>query len=155
RRRRNDDVRLGSPGSPGCSFFDQLGRNSDQLPKYTPSAWRRTGKGASVRASSTSRRAGRARQTWRAERGPVSSLLHRRDLGEVVGEGLDATCGLAPVVVLVGGVVAVLGEAEADADDRRLEVLLHGDDGADGAAFADEGGGGAEAEADRVAGGVG
>src|SRR5947209_20059228 len=73
-------------------------------------------------------------------------LPHPRDLREVVVEGLDTARGLAPVVVLVGGVVAVLGEAETDADDRRLEVLLHGDDGADRAALADERGGGAEAE---------
>src|SRR2546422_5972794 len=84
-----------------------------------------------------------------------SFLPHTRDLREVVGEGLDAARCLAPVVVLVGGVVAVLGEAEADADDRRLEVLLHGDDGADRAALADERGGGAEAEADGLTGGVG
>src|SRR5712691_11530482 len=90
-------------------------------------------------------------------RGPgrAGFLPHPRHLREVVGEGLDAAAGLAPVVVLVRGVVAVLGEAEADADDRRLEMLLHGDDGADRAPLADEGGGRAETEAHRLAGGVG
>src|SRR5438876_10438948 len=82
-------------------------------------------------------------------------LLHLRHVPEVVGEGLDAAGGLAPVVVLVRGVVAVLGEGEADADDRRLEVPVHRDDGADRAALADEGGALSESEADRLARGVG
>src|SRR5438034_11170840 len=75
------------------------------------------------------------------------SLLHPRDLREVVGEGLDAARRLTPIVLLVRRVVAVLGEAEADADDRRLEVFLHGDDGPERAARAAERAGGAAAAA--------
>jgi hypothetical protein len=89
--------------------------------------------------------------------GPTAAggSAHPRAGLEVVDERLDAARRLAPVEVLVGGVVAVLGEAQADEHDRRLEVPLHGDHGADRTSLADEGGGGAEPVAQGGAGGVG
>ncbi len=62
---------------------------------------------------------------------PIPDSPELRDLFEVLDEHLDAACGLAPVVILVLRVVAVLGQAQAEKGDRRLEVFLHRDDRAD------------------------
>src|SRR6266850_1925087 len=105
---------------------------------------------ASGRRRSNGSRAGGCIRTA----GSLGGSPHSGDFAEVGDERLHAAAGLAPVVVLVRGVVAVLGEAQADEHDRGLQVLLHGDHGADRAALADEGGGPAEAEVHRIAGGV-
>src|SRR3989442_1781168 len=56
-------------------------------------------------------------------------LFHSGDLAEVRHEGLLAALLLAPVVVHVRRVIAVLGQAQSDELDGRLGVLLHGDNG--------------------------
>src|SRR5215510_9408818 len=62
---------------------------------------------------------------------PTPDSLELRNLLEVLDEHLDAARGLAPVVILVLRVIAVLGQAQAEKGDRRLEVFLHRDDRAD------------------------
>ena len=62
-----------------------------------------------------------------------------RDLVEITAEHLHPAGGLPPVEVLVDGVVAVLGERQAEKDHRRLEQPLHRQHGADRASFAHEG----------------
>src|SRR6266850_189944 len=122
------------------AFTEILQVVTDRWGQYTASGGRRS-KGS------------RARGCIRTAGSP-GRLPHPGDFAEVGDERLHAAAGLAPVVVLVRCVVAVLGEAQADEHDRGLQVLLHGDHGADRAALADEGGGPAEAEVHRIAGGV-
>src|SRR5262245_17198345 len=59
-----------------------------------------------------------------------------RDLVEITAEKLHAAPRLAPVVVLVDRVVAVLGQRQAQESDRRVQCLAHGQDRADRPAFA-------------------
>src|SRR5262249_15400464 len=61
-------------------------------------------------------------------------------------EGSDAAFGLLPVEELVGRVVAVFGQGQAEEDDRGAEQVLHSRYGADRASFAREDRLGAEAE---------
>src|SRR5262249_23021104 len=57
--------------------------------------------------------------------------LELRKLRDELELKLDGACGVAAVVILVFRVVAVLGQAQAEKGDRRLEVFLHRDDRAD------------------------
>src|SRR5262249_6957335 len=80
---------------------------------------------------------------------PSSSTASWLDLADALDElceRRDATPRLVPVVVLVRGVVAVLGQRETHEDDRALQDLLHEDDGADRPALTHEDGVAAEGE---------
>src|SRR5215472_17637226 len=80
---------------------------------------------------------------------PSSSTASWLDLADALDElceRRDATPRLVPVVVLVRGVVAVLGQGETHEDDRALQDLLHEEDGADRPALAHEDGVPAEGE---------
>src|SRR5450432_3050115 len=73
-------------------------------------------------------------------RGGSGRRLHLGDLVEVAAEHLHAARGLPPVVVLVDGVVAVLGQRQAHERHGGLQQAAHGEHGADRAALAREGG---------------
>src|SRR5262252_557952 len=80
---------------------------------------------------------------------PASSTASWPDLGDALDElreRRDASASLVPVVVLVWGVVAVLGQGETHEDDWALQDLIHEEDGADRPALAHEDGVPAEGE---------
>src|SRR5215470_13975165 len=84
-----------------------------------------------------------------ATRTPSSSTPSWLDLADALDElreRRDASASLVPVVVLVRGVVAVLGQGETHEDDRALQDLLHEEDGADRSALTHEDGVAAEGE---------
>src|ERR1035438_1002387 len=83
------------------------------------------------------------------------SALEAADGLEVMRERRHATGGLLPVVVLVGSVVAVAGQAQAQEVDLAAQDVLHGLHGADAAALAGEGAGGVERELVGVPDGLG
>src|SRR6185436_1796325 len=69
---------------------------------------------------------------------------------EILRKHFHAARSLFPIEVFVWSVIAVLRQTESQENDRRLEILLHCHDGADGSAFSHPRGSPAKSRAHRL-----